>query len=111
MLLRKITGAHTADLSIIQFDFHLSLIATGSVNGEVAVWDYEMSRLLGMCLGHKKNNDITAIEFLSPYPLMVTASLDCKVIIWTVRPVPAINCYVCLHNFLNYDLTVGSQTD
>ena len=50
--LRTVTGAHTASISIIAFNAHLSLIATGSEGGEVAVWDYEASQLLGMCLGH-----------------------------------------------------------
>jgi len=69
--------------------------------GEVAVWDYEMSSLLGYCLGHKNGFDITAIEFLSPYPVMITAALDGKIIFWTVRPVPALNSYICIHQFMN----------
>ena len=87
------------EISIIQFNEHLSLIATGSIDGEVCVWDFELSKLEAICKGH--TSDVTAIEFLSPYPLMVTASMDCKVNLWAVRPAPSHLRYFCLNNFLN----------
>ena len=76
-LLRKVTGAHRSSISALAYDEHLSLIATGTETGEVAVWDYELSNLLGVCLGHKHGSEITQIVFLAPYPAMVTAGTDC----------------------------------
>ena len=45
--------------------------------------------------------EITQIGFLAPYPVMVTASADCKVCLWGVRPVPSKYAYVCLYSFIN----------
>jgi len=56
-LLRKVSGCHEEAISIIAYDFHLSLIATGSVNGEICIFDFEMSKLLGILKGH--SNSIT----------------------------------------------------
>ena len=50
--LRHIYGGHTSAITAIKFSYHLSLIATGAENGEVAVWDYELSQVLGICQGH-----------------------------------------------------------
>jgi WD40 repeat protein len=58
----------------------LSLIVTGSVSGELAIWDYEFSRLLDYLLGH--TSEVTSIHFLFPYALMLTTSLDSVVCIW-----------------------------
>ena len=37
------------EISIIQFNEHLSLIATGSIDGEVCVWDFELSKFEAIC--------------------------------------------------------------
>jgi len=88
-LLRRVTGGHKSNITAIQFNYHLSLIATGTETGEVGVWDYELSQLLALCQGHSSRSEITAIEFLAPFPVMVTAGLDSKVCLWTVRPTPS----------------------
>lgn len=41
--LRKVSGGHKTNITAIKFSYHLSLIATGTETGEVAVWDYELS--------------------------------------------------------------------
>jgi hypothetical protein len=74
-LIKVVTGAHQEEIVTLQYSPQLSLIATGTVDGEVAIWDYEMSRLLGYALGHKKQ-EITGIHFLWPYPMMVTTAMD-----------------------------------
>jgi Prp8 binding protein len=107
-LLRKISGAHTEEITIIKYDNYLSLLATGSINGEVCVWDFEMSKIEGFCLGH--TGDVTGIEFMAPYPLMVTASLDCSVRIWGVRPCNINYKYICLYNFKNYSWSYNKDT-
>ena len=72
------------------------------------MWDYELSQLLGICQGHSKSSgEITAIEFLPPYPVMVTAGMDGKICLWSVRPTPAQQCYMTIAVFnnisFNYD--------
>lgn len=88
-LLRRVTGGHNSSVTAIEFSYHLSLIATGTETGEVGVWDYELSQLLGVCKGHSKSTGlITAISFLEPYPVMATAGLDGRICLWAVRPAP-----------------------
>ena len=73
-VLRRVYGGHQEEITILAFDWHLQLVATGCINGEICLYDFEMSKVEGFLLGH--SGDITAIEFLSPYPLVATASMD-----------------------------------
>ena len=107
--LRHVKGGHIANITIIKFSYHLSLVATGAENGEVAVWDYELSQLLGICLGTDLS-EITAIEFLEPYPVMVTASIDGKVCLWAVRPAPVERCHVTIGMFYNVSFNGSDDT-
>lgn len=50
--LRKSTGGHFKDdISALVFSDHLSLYATGSRSGVICVWDFETSKLEGICIG------------------------------------------------------------
>ena len=108
-LLRKLTGAHKEEITILKYDDHLSLLASGSLDGEIALWDFEMSKVLGMCIGH--TGDITGIEFASPYPLMITASMDCTVLIWGVRPCPIAYKHVVMYKFTNLSWNFSSDSE
>ena len=110
--LRRVTGGHQTAVSAIKFSYYLSLIATGTESGEVAVWDYELSQLLGICQGHSrsKGGEITAIEFCDPYPVMVTAGLDSKICIWAVRPMPTEQCYVTIGVFYNVSFNYSDDS-
>ena len=99
--LRRVYGGHTSAITAIKFSYHLSLIATGTESGEVAVWDYELSNILGICLVSSQPVEITQISFLDPYPVMVTASADCRICLWGVRPIPSKYAYICLYSFIN----------
>lgn len=98
-LLRRVFGGHEEEITICAYDFHLSLVATGCINGEIIIYDFEMSKVEGLLRGHQ--GDITAIEFLSPYPLLMSASADCSVCIWGVRPCPSKLQNICLKRFYN----------
>ena len=98
-LLRRVIGGHTEEITIIAYDYHLSLVATGCINGEIALYDFEMSKIEALLLGH--SGDITAMEFLSPYPALITASMDATVCIWGVRPLEKKWCNVCLKRLIN----------
>ena len=98
-LLRKISGGHTEEITIMAFSFHLSLVATGCVNGEIAIYDFEMSKCEGLLITHQ--GDITAIEFMDPYPLLISASMDASICIWGVRPCPEKHQYICIKRYKN----------
>jgi hypothetical protein len=84
-LLRVVTGGHVDEIVTVAYSLELSLIVTGTVNGELAMWDYELSRLLDFGIAHA--SEITSIHFLWPYPIMLTTSVDGQAIIWKVRSV------------------------
>lgn len=48
-LLRKVTGAHKEEITILQYNDYLSLVVTGSIDGDIAVWDFELSKLEAIC--------------------------------------------------------------
>jgi len=43
-----VSGGHEEEITVMAYDFHLSLIATGCVNGEIIIYDFEMSKILGI---------------------------------------------------------------
>ena len=103
-MMRKVINGHESEITVARFNFHLSLVVTGTANGELGVWDYEKSTLLAILLGHAEA--VVFVEFLSPRPLLVSASQDGSVCIWTVKPVPLAKRYHCLHRFMASSLTV-----
>jgi len=98
-MLRRVRGAHQEEISISAFDFHLGLIATGCINGEIALYDFELSKVEGLLIAHTA--DITGLEFMSPYPLLLSSSSDCTVCIWGVRPITEKLQNICLKRFIN----------
>jgi len=104
-LLRKVSGGHKDEITILAFNYNLSLIATGCINGEITLYDFEMSKIEGLLVGHE--GDITAMEFLYPYPLLITASMDCSVCIWGVRPAPTKFKNICLKRYQNLSWSVS----
>ena len=58
-LMRVVMGAHHDDIVCVKYSAELSLICTGTSSGELAVWDYEFSRLLDFLIGH--TGEITSI--------------------------------------------------
>lgn len=48
ILLRDVSDTHTADIACMALSDHLSLIATGAVDGSVHVWDFEVRAASGI---------------------------------------------------------------
>lgn len=82
---RKSTNAHKGDITCIAYSRHLGLIATGSTDCVIAVREYLRLRILSFLLGHK--TDITAMAFVEPYPLLVSADFSGNVAIWALPTV------------------------
>ena len=105
-ILRRVYGGHQEEITILAFDWHLQLVATGCINGEICLYDFEMSKVEGFLIGH--TGDITAIEFLSPYPLVATASMDQTVCVWGVRPNEKY-LNVCIKRWSNYSWNLSKD--
>ncbi|OMJ82114.1 hypothetical protein SteCoe_17280 [Stentor coeruleus] len=108
-LLRVMKGGHQgSDITCITYSPYLSLIASGSSNGIVAIWDFEIGKLEGACFGHKR--DITSISFLEPYPVMITFSIDGMICLWNIRAHVGKGRFRCLARFKNTSWA-GSQDE
>lgn len=99
-LLRSMKGGHQgSDITCITYSAYLSLIASGSSNGIVAVWDFEIGKLEGAVFGHKR--EITTIAFLEPYAAMITCSSDGMICIWNVKSYSGRPRFKCLARLKN----------
>ena len=100
-LLRVLKGGHQgSDITCITYSSYLSLIASGSSNGIVAVWDFEIGKLEGAVFGHER--EVTSIVFLEPYPVMMTFSSDGIICMWNLKTYagkPRLKCLARLKNY------------
>lgn len=101
-LLRSVGGGHKEEITILRYSSHHSLVATGSIDGEVIVWDFEMSKIEALLCGH--TSDITGIEFIADYPLMLTSSMDATICLWGIRPAHSEIRYKCIQRYVNISL-------
>lgn len=97
VLLRKLRGGHSADITSLSFSPTLSLIASGSSDNSLQVWDYEFGRLDGSCIGHVSG--ILSLRFLDPFPLLVSSDNAGNVCFWGMRP-SRFKCK-CVYRFRN----------
>ena len=71
ILLRRMDGAHSSDITCAAFSEHLSLVATGSSDSSIRFWDFEFARPEGDCTGH--SSGITSMVFVDPFPGLLAA--------------------------------------
>ena len=90
--LRTIRGGHKIgerNNPILCFDFsdHFKMYATGSTNGLITVWDYELSKIEDVCyLKEDKQSDVFSICFLDPFPLFCASYLNGNIYFWCIKP-------------------------
>ena len=60
------------------------MIASGESQGKIKIWDLEFCAMEGLCLGH--STEVTALLFLDPKPLLVSADADGNMCLWTLFP-------------------------
>lgn len=79
---RQIVKNHTDDVSCIAADETLDLVATGSVDGTVILYDLG----LGPALSRMKVGwPVSALSFLSPWPLLAIADNSGGLSVWYTR--------------------------
>lgn len=97
VLLRRMVGGHSADITALRFSYNLSLVASGASDYSLQIWDYEFGRLDGTCIGHVSG--ILALQFLDPFPLLVSTDNSGNLCIWAMRP-SRFKCK-CVYRFRN----------
>lgn len=70
-------------ITMLAYDEHLGLIATGSNIGKIAVWDLESFKIEAFMAGNFK--DITCLAFIPPYPLLAASCSEGIIAIYGVR--------------------------
>lgn len=84
VLLRRLVGGHSTDITALSFSYHLSLLASGSSDCSLQVWDYEFGRLDTTCIGHVSG--LLCLHFLDPFPLLLSSDSTGNVCFWAMRP-------------------------
>ena len=70
-VLRGKKNCHKKDIISGAYSHNLGLIATGSRDNMVRVWDYEKVKLEDELAGHTA--DIVILKFLNPFPILLSA--------------------------------------
>lgn len=92
--LRTVKGGHKIgdrcnQIFALDFSLHLSLFATGSTDGLITVWDFELSKIDDICYVEKTNDkvmDVYCLKFLEPFPILVSTYSDGSIYFWGVKP-------------------------
>ncbi|ESS28913.1 WD domain, G-beta repeat-containing protein [Toxoplasma gondii GAB2-2007-GAL-DOM2] len=83
---RIVMNAHLGDVTCCAFSRRLGLLATGSSDRAIFVWDYERLRRVTSLFGHKY--DVTNLSFIDPLPLLCSADVGGTLCIWVLPPHP-----------------------
>ena len=99
--LRTLSGGHRGyDISCLAYSEHYSLVASGSTNGIVAIWDFEIGKLEAACMV-QHDREICSLVFLDKQPYLLSSSHDHTVCVWAHRPLVGRGRYNCLMRFTN----------
>ena len=88
---------HKKDVICAAYGHNLGLIATGSQDHRVKVWDYERVTQLDEFV-HK--NEVMIVHFIKPFPLLLTSDSSGTLRIWVVRPPPPDKPHDCVRRLV-----------
>jgi WD40 repeat protein len=80
---RSVARAHDADITAASASNNLVLMASADALSFVKVWDMETLKLDGACIGH--GGGIQCVQFVEPYPLLLVADKEGRVVMWGMR--------------------------
>lgn len=96
-VLRGKKNCHKKDIISGAYSHNLGLIATGSRDNSVRIWDYERVKLEDELIGH--TSEVTILKFLKPFPILLTADNQGQLYLWLTKPHPkASSCLVSWRN-------------
>lgn len=64
------------------YSIHFTMLATGSANGLISLWDFETSKLCGVLSGVQ--GEVVAVEFAEPYPILLAIQTG-VVCAWNIK--------------------------
>ena len=115
--LKNIRGGHTIvgkkkEIICLDFSRILYSYATGSSDGLVVVWDFEISKINDVfyLASNSKNEKISTIfvKFLDPYPLLAATYDDGTLYIWAVKQSKDRgNCILRIRNYYKYQYKIN----
>ena len=71
----------------------LNLVASAGPDFTVRLWDFQFAKLEHVCVGHKE--EVTALAFVDPYPVLLSADCGGNIFFWAVRPSTALTSTSC----------------
>lgn len=85
VLLKVLSGCHDAEIHSLAYTAYFQFMATGASDGTIGLWDFETGKLEHLFNWNRKlqegetkskteSNEILALEFVEPYPLLVSGS-------------------------------------
>ncbi|RLN81302.1 hypothetical protein BBJ28_00015347 [Nothophytophthora sp. Chile5] len=113
-LLRCITDAHESDIKCLAYCHALSLVASGSTDGSIKIWDYIYFLLEDTCVAPAAatastsspqstpphvQSDVNVLEFIEPYPLLLSGHESGQVCVWSLTPSKPTTLLLCFHPF------------
>ena len=92
---------HGKDITCAACSFSLKLVATSGADGHILVWNYQLGLLEGLCKGHSQ--DVTHLEFLEPYPALLSTDILGNVCVWGMphAKCPPEHRFKCMVRFKN----------
>ena len=91
--LRTLRGGHTIEdkvneINCMDFSMRLNLFATGSTDGLIVIWDFEMSKVDDICyISNAKVDKIhcNCVKFLDPFAILIAGYNDGTFYFWGVK--------------------------
>ena len=83
-VLRGSAKTHSKEVISGDYAHYLGLIATGSRDMLVKVWDYERVQVQHTITAHR--SEVCIVKFLKPFPLLLTADQSGILYIWLTKP-------------------------
>ena len=109
VLLRIMSGGHKdSDINALAYSSNLGMLASGSHNGIISIWDFEFGKLEATLLGH--NGEITSLKFADPFPILISGSSDGSICVWVIKSSSNLYRYKCILRAINsYWLSDGER--
>ena len=112
--LRTIKGGHTigdkkCEIICMDFSDNLCQLATGSTEGLITIWDFEMSKIKEVFYFNHKvwgvKIDVICLKYLNNYPLLFSSYTEGICCLWGVQPLDkSIKLILKFHNFYQTSL-------